>query len=284
MKAVAVIIREADIKNCALGIGLKEAENKSWCASTSVMGYQSISELYKTSLTDSRQAYEKLVARCTDVTTPGNYPAWEYCAAYGITNNYAAPFNIGWCLPTKTELDSVKANNNDIITGMTKANGTYLKIGSSVKTGIDPTSRSDLKTESYYVTCNQNGSDAYIHNLKTDGSSETLGDKVNGRTSNTSKYITIKLLARPVYHFENNQYSLAQPIISDKSSGKVTINTRSTGATICYKVDNDSWNEAPAPAEVSINGDAHTIYAYTKKAGLDNSKEVNKAIPADPVY
>lgn len=282
MTAIAVIAREADLTNCALGVGLYESENMPWCKDTNVKGYKSISGLYN--LKDSTTAYEKFIASATDYTTPGNYPAWEYCAAYGITNNYPAPFTIGWCLPSTDELTTIGKNYDKIAKTLSELKGKVgakqLRYAIETKTGIDMSTRQDLKDIYYYETCNQNGNNSSIHNLAT----VSEGDKVTGRTQFTSNYFTIKLLARPVYHFVNNSVSLAKPIISDKIDGRVTISTTSSDATICYKIDNASeWTEAPSPVVINVNSYQHTINAYTKKAGLENSKESTKTIPADPV-
>ena len=282
MTAVAVIVREADLKNSALGIGLFEGENMPWCKDTNVKGYKSIPSLY--GLKDSTTAYEKFIAVATDCTTPGNYPAWEYCATYGIKNNYPLPFTAGWCLPSTDELTTVGKNYNTVSKTLSdlmgKVGAKQLRYNSSIKTGVDMSTRQDKLDVYYYETCNQNGSNSNIHNL----AAPSEGDKVTGRTDFTAQTVTMKLLARPVYHFVNNNASLAKPIISDKKDGKVTIDTSSKDATICYKLDNEEWKELPAPAEITVNGESHTITAYTKKAGLQNSKETKKTIPADGIF
>lgn len=282
MTAIAVIVREADLKNSALGIGLFEGENMPWCKDNTVKGYQSIPSLYN--LKDSTTAYERFITSATDFTTPGNYPAWEYCATYGIKNIYPAPFNVGWCLPSTEELTTVGKNYNTVsktLSGLiSKVGAKQLRYNISNKTGFDTSTRQDKLDVYYYETCNQNGSNSNIHNL----AAPSEGDKVTGRTGFTAQTVTMKLLARPVYHFVNNSGSLAKPFISEKKDSKITISTSSKDATICYKLDNEEWKELPAPAEITVNGKSHTITAYTKKAGLQNSKETSKNIPADSVY
>lgn len=137
MTAVAVIFREMSASKCAVGIALSEAKNKPWCLDTAA-GYSAIPALTNGGCQDSREAYAKLAAACaSDIATTGNYPAWEYCAKYGVTENLPAPFNVGWCLPSYVELRDLVTNSVNVSAGLSKARGTILTTTPFVKTGLN---------------------------------------------------------------------------------------------------------------------------------------------------
>jgi len=119
-----------------------------------------------------------------------------------------------------------------------------------------------------------------LHNL----AGTTEGDKATGRSSYTSTNITIKMIARPVYHFVNDANTLCLPVISDKSSGKVTIKTKEEGTQIHYQVNDGEWVIKDAPAEVELDGSqSNKIIAYSTKEGLRESESVTKEFAPDPV-
>lgn len=268
MKPVAIIIREVSESRCALGIALKEGSNKPWCISTAE-GYQNIPEL-SNSLRDSTTAHATLLKNVKDYSAV-YYPAWGYCASYGITNSLPLTFMTGWCLPTTEELVSLGSNYNKYI-------GTFSKFDSStwerLKYG---------NTDNLYVSCNQSGNQAYFYELKA-SSNSGLANKSTGNSQYDNPNATKTLIARPVYHFTNNAVTIYKPVISDKSNNSVTIKCYTPGTTIYYRVDNGRLQSATAPATVPLDSSEHKITAYAAKLGCHNSATVEKTIPADGVY
>lgn len=294
MTAVAVIFREMSASKCAVGIALSEAKNKPWCLNTAA-GYNSIPTLTNGGCQDSREAYAKLAAACaSDIATTGNYPAWEYCVKYGVTQNLPAPFNVGWCLPSYVELRDLVTNSVNVSVGLSKAHGTGLTTTPFVKTGLETINgqRQDVGNESYYVSCNQSLSNAtcidFGTNVNNPTPSEYSGDKYDGKSSYNRGDARIKnvyFIARPVFHFANTSTTLCAPVISNRSSGSVTIKSFTPGATIYYQIDGGEWISKPAPATITVNDDAnHTVKAYTAKDGCHNSATVEKTFPQGGVY
>lgn len=289
MTAVAVIFREMSQSKGAIGIALSEGQKKPWCLDTAV-GYNSISTLTNGGCQDSREAYAKLAAACaSDIATTENYPAWEYCVKYGVTQDLPAPFNVGWCLPSYVELRDLVTNSVNVSVGLSKARGTILTTTPFVKTGLN-SQRQDVGNEYYYVSCNQNGSNAtcidFGTNVNNPTPSEYSGNKFTGRTQRTADTtINVYFIARPVFHFANTSTTLCAPIISDRTSGSVTIKTFTPDATIYYQIDDGEWISKPAPATITVNNDVnHTVKAYTAKDGCHNSATVEKTFTQGGVY
>lgn len=289
MTAVAVIFREMSASKCAVGIALSEAKNKPWCLDTAA-GYNSISTLSKGGCQDSREAYAKLAAACaSDIATTGNYPAWEYCVKYGVTQNLPAPFNVGWCLPSYVELGDLVTNSVNVSVGLSKANGTVLTTVPFYKTGLETINgqRQDVGNESYYVSCNADGANALCIVFGA-SPSEYKGNKYDGKSSHNRGDARIKnvyFIARPVFHFANTNTTLCAPVISNRSSGSVTIKTFTPDATIYYQIDDGEWKSEPAPATITVNDDVnHTVKAYTAKDGCHSSATVEKTFPQGGIY
>lgn len=210
MKAVGVIFRAASDSECAMAIGLYEEDNKPWCKDFAKGYIYGVSDLnYSRGSTDSKSAYLILERNCSDADISGYYPAWEYCKNYGFYKNYDFPMKTGWYLPSMHELDSF----NDVTTlnavqrTLSELSKVYtgvktLKVDSSEKTGS--AGGKDKYTNSYYVTCNQNGrTEAVYHKL----SASVFGDKYTGPSVNNTpqRFYVNNLIARPVYHLKNKK-------------------------------------------------------------------------------
>jgi len=141
---IAVIFKEANGEQPALGVALKQGDSLQWasCHYDYEPGYNrtTVSQGYEKNirglqnLTDGHDNYKILCNSVNDWQKRGSYPAFEYA------ENYSVGSFTDWYLPTANELYYLYINLERVNSSLMQCGGKKIKISSG---------------EIYYWTCNQ---------------------------------------------------------------------------------------------------------------------------------
>lgn len=105
--AAAIVVRAKSDDSPVLGMGVQFGTDMLWCVETAD-GYRteitSLAGTEASGLTNGSSGLKRLKSFVSDWSTPGNYPAWEYCANYGSNNSLTENMATGWYLPAFVEL------------------------------------------------------------------------------------------------------------------------------------------------------------------------------------
>lgn len=265
-KAAAVVYKvDGDVVKT---VGIKWA-GKEWCTDTADGYNKKLVLLGK--ITDSSQAYDLLCMSVTDaLTNSDNYPAWKYCATYGITNNYTK-LATGWTMPTKVEL---KAFNSAYQATDSKVKSSLVSIDSTL----------DISDGKAFWTCNQAvDTDKSIFMLKISGNKQ-LQEK-NADKSGSCCVIPFRVFntnQATVDKVDAPEFSVTDSYIDANTA--VTITCSTTGASIFYKIDNGEYTEyITGSSDLKLNP-GERLYAIAVKDGLLHSDITSRYYGYPPVY
>jgi len=266
-KVAAIIFRAADGTNPAMGVGLVKGSNLSWCTNTA-QGYAKIESLTEENTKRSADAYAKLDV----IANLNNYPAWKYCATYGVTNNLSKMF-LGWTLPSVEEIKALYTNKTAVNNAVTKINTVS---GSSLTAYTE-----------YFWSCNQS-SNAVQARIKDAGSNQPANKdavapfscRVIAVREFTSNEVVKQTVATPVVTGIGKDGNIKTPKQSDGSvywtiewgsnqKGKVYITCATPEAVIYYYVQ-----ASDAQGQLTYTG----LYKYTGQFEPDNGNLVVFAV------
>lgn len=157
-KAVAVLFYSGaendELGARRLGVGLKQATGKEWCAGTSVSGFYGNQN---TSQTDGKE--NMAVIKAYSDYSKDNYPAFWWADKYGESNNITVSGSTtGWYLPAKTELKAVYDNKATINASLGKLDDADIF---SMQTNYWSSTQADTANKAafaYYFSSDANGS------------------------------------------------------------------------------------------------------------------------------
>lgn len=157
-KAVAVLFYRGtendELGARRLGVGLKQATGKEWCAGTSVSGFYGNQN---TSQTDGKE--NMAVIKAYSDYSKENYPAFWWADKYGESNNITVSGSTtGWYLPAKDELKAVYDNKATINASLGKLDDVDIF---SMQTNYWSSTQADTENKAacaYYFSSDANGS------------------------------------------------------------------------------------------------------------------------------
>lgn len=170
----------ADENNVAVGVvafindygapvvlGLKQSESKLAWASVNTTGYyKHFTTIVGDSISGDTDGSDNWEYICSvdpvgskDAAT--NYPAFNFAANYGTSENFSGSLASGWYVPAQKELYNVNMNKDVLQTSLTAASGFTFNVGSSYL------SSSQNSSFYWYIQSVRLGSEAYAENKPT---------------------------------------------------------------------------------------------------------------------